>query len=223
MNKSKIIYIIIFIVILCNIYKQPKLENFDPINIPNYDTLSELNQTYIKILSMVSDIFKELDIPFFLSSGSLLGYYREGKFLEHDYDIDIGIFQKDYTPKIIKKLKKKGFIYYRKFGNYKDGLELSFHLPNCSIGWKAKIDIFLHYTEDDNKSIYWISYYRKKRLKYKVSAFDLKKINFMGVDVWIPYPTERYLVEHYGSDWTIPRKHGIDYHYSMSPKSLHSD
>ena len=36
-------------------------------------------------------VFDRLKIPFFLSSGTCLGYFRENKFIDHDYDIDIRI------------------------------------------------------------------------------------------------------------------------------------
>jgi len=215
--ENKIFLSMIILIILLN----KKSESFlTTTGQPNLETLSPLNKTYIKMLKIISKVFKELKIPFFLSSGTLLGYFREGKFLEHDYDMDIGIFAKDFTNDIIKKMEANGFVYYRKFGTFKNGLELSFYFPNTEIKWKAKVDIFLHYYDDKGKSIYWTSQYKKKRLKYKVSKFNLKKVNFMGVPCWIPNPTVKLLEEHYGYDWMIPRKHNIDYHYSSSPKSL---
>ena len=184
-----------------------------------------LNEVYTEILQRVSNIFKKLDIKFFLTSGTLLGYFREGRFIEYDYDIDIGIFKEDFSNDIIKEFKKNGFIYYRLLGNYKDGLELSFYYPGTKLGKRAKVDIFLHYRENDNKHIFWTSYWGnpKKRIKYRVSNFNIKKTKFMGIDCWVPYPTLKYIEEHYGkNDWMIPKRPGKcgEYHFSYSPTSI---
>ena len=88
-----------------------------------------------------------LNIPFFLSSGTCLGYFREKKFIEYDYDIDIGIFSTDYTHKIVKAMKKVGLKLYRTLGDLDGGLELSFFLPGTKLGRWAKVDIFLHYKD----------------------------------------------------------------------------
>ena len=204
-----------------NIITKNTLENVK-CSKPNSITL---NEVYTNILKKVSDIFKKLNIKFFLSSGTLLGYFREGKFIEYDYDIDIGIYKEDFNNNIIRELKKNGFIYYRLLGSYKNGLELSFYYPDTIIGKRAKIDIFLHYKENNNKHIYWVSYYgknKKYRLKYRISNFTLKKVKFMDVDCWVPDPTLKYIEEHYGMDWMIPKKPGRygDYHYSRSPVSI---
>jgi phosphorylcholine metabolism protein LicD len=159
-----------------------------------------------------------------LSSGTCLGYFRENKFLDHDYDIDIGIFKEDYTPAIINKMAEKGLKLYRTLGSLETGLELSFRLNGTKIGKKAKIDIFLHYRYDDK--IFWTSYMApqfKKKIKYQVSNFVLKSVNFMDVIVNVPYPTVKYIREHYGQNWYIPIKtkgQGGSYDYRSSPKSI---
>ena len=45
---------------------------------------------------------------------------------------------------------------------------------------------------------------------------------FLGVNTFIPSPTEKYLIEHYGSDWKIPKKPGKggNYYYATSPRSI---
>ena len=184
-------------------------------------------EIYTDILARTEKVMNRLNIPFFLSSGTLLGYYRDGKIIDHDYDVDVGIFQKDYTPKIIEEMKKEGFDNYRNLGDVKRGLEMSFYLINSKLGKEAKIDIFVHNEEQIGfkKYIYWATYKKPdyvKRIKYRVSAFNLKPVVFNGVRLNIPSNTELYLREHYGSDWRIPKKpYGKDlYDYSRSPKSI---
>ena len=169
---------------------------------------------------------KRLKIPVFLSSGTCLGYFREGKFIDYDYDIDVGIMATDYTPKIVDEMEKENLILYRVLGKPKVGLEMSFRLPNTVLGKYAKIDIFLHYKEVDKKGNAKISWYTYaapkfvKKVKYRVNNFKLAQVNFMGTDVYVPSPTLNYIEEHYGDDWMIPKKPFTEYSYSSSPVSI---
>jgi hypothetical protein len=186
--------------------------------------LSLKDKVYTDILKRTKDALDFLNIKFFLSSGTCLGYYRENKFIEHDYDIDVGIFKEDYTPKIIEMMKKQGFHHYRTLGNVKTGLELSFRLLGTPLGKAAKIDIFLHYKNGDKIS--WQSYKAPKfkvPVKYQVPKFTIKKVKFMNLDVYVPYPTIKYIEHHYGKKWYIPNKPkwlGGTYSYKSSPESI---
>lgn len=182
---------------------------------------------YTDILKRTKKALDRLDIPMFLSSGTCLGYFREGKFIEHDYDIDVGIFAKDYDPKIVTEMKKEGLLLYRVLGDKKTGMELSFRLPKTILGRHAKIDIFLHYFElnkrTGKKYISWYTYRAPKfeeKVKYRVPMFGIKEVKFMGIKVYVPNPTINYIENHYGEDWMIPRKPFVDYVYHKSPKSI---
>lgn len=178
--------------------------------------------TYRVVLDKTAAVLNKLDIPFFLSSGTCLGYVREHNFINHDYDLDLGIFVKDYTPALIDEMSRAGLYLYRVYGTLQTGMELSFYAPYKPTRRRAKVDIFVH-VEDDDK-ICWFSYNkeRTKKLQYCVSKFDLEKVDFFGVKVNIPNPAKKYLEEHYGKDWRIPKSNGIagEYNYESSPISL---
>ncbi len=223
MNGFVPIVVIVIIIIIIILLSQSTME---------YMTNTKYNtkqKVYADILMRTSKVFKKIGIPFFLSSGTCLGYLREGKFLNHDYDIDVGVMAKDCdkkcVKKIIKEMKKQRFVHYRSMGTYDTGLELSFWLPKTPMGRRAKIDIFVHYTTKDKgkNKIYWTSYtpkrMGKKQIKYQVDIFNLKKVKFMGCDVYVPNPTEQYIENHYGKDWKIP-KYGRKYRYYSSPVSI---
>lgn len=189
-------------------------------------TLTEKKNIESLVLKKVVNVCNKLNIQCFLSSGTCLGYHRENDFIDHDYDIDIGIPVSQYKNEIVKEMIKEGFVHYRTLGDIKTGLEESFRLPNTKLGPFAKVDIFPHYIEKDNKNNKFYTWYSYKspefieKIKYRVPYFNLKKINFKGIDVCVPYPTEKYLINHYGNDWNIPKKPGVDYHYSTSPVSI---
>lgn len=191
--------------------------------------ISDKNKIYILMLKKIYNVCNSLKIPVFLSSGTLLGYYREGQFIAYDYDIDMGMFVKDFNMKLIPELKKQGFIHYRTFTSNGKLTELSFYYKNNLIGKKAKVDFFIHYPDEiiPNK-IYWMSknVRTKEDIKYRISDFDIKPAILLNQKVLVPSNTDKYLNEHYGEDWNIPKpphwltKNGKGYSYSSSPKSI---
>lgn len=215
-NENTILIIIVIIVLICAFCgkdDEDKIEHF---------SISDKQRVYLDIIRRTKSALGRLNIPFFLSSGTCLGYYREGKFIDYDYDIDIGIFREHYTDKIIEEMKNENLILYRTWGDIDNGLELSFRMPETCIGKHAKIDIFLHYNTDEHTS--WYSYSpTKKRLQYRVSKFDIKDVDFMGVTVGVPNPTLKYIEEHYGDDWFIPKRPFTEYRYFSDPVSIIKD
>ena len=60
----------------------------------------------IELLSVVKEILEEAGIEFFIEGGTLLGAYRNGQFIYHDNDIDIGCVDKEFA-KVEKALENK--------------------------------------------------------------------------------------------------------------------
>lgn len=226
-----VIVILLCYRIVCCRRKEGFRPRLNPICRKQYRTVDR--SKYLKIkhaeyalaLNKAKSALDRLAIPFFLSSGTCLGYFREGKFIDHDYDIDLGIFAEDYTPLIKKFMEAEGFTHYRTLGHRDTGLELSFRLNESKLRHKTKIDIFLHYRNGGNIS--WYSYVHPEfndRVHYRVSNFDIKPVFFMGMVVNAPFPTLKYIEQHYGPDWMIPKKPGKGpgrgYVYHKSPTSI---
>jgi hypothetical protein len=148
----------------------------------------------------------------FLMWGTLLGCVREGNFLRHDHDIDVGILARDWPKRslLIEAMRRRG--YGLEFGrNYKMrfiGRDLLAHLDvDVFFPWERKMICFLDH-EEIGKHGAW----------FPLDAFNnFRSLTFSGTRVLIPDPPERVLETAYG-DWRTPvKKHD----WFRIPNSLH--
>ncbi|XP_021331643.1 ribitol-5-phosphate transferase FKTN isoform X1 [Danio rerio] len=95
------------------------------------------------LLHLASRVLFTLRVPFWLSSGTCLGWYRQCNIIPYSKDVDVGIWIKDYRPDIIPAFQKAGLPLKHKFGKVEDSLELSFQ------GNDVKLDIFFFYDDGD--------------------------------------------------------------------------
>ena len=65
-----------------------------------------LAQDSIHLLNEIVDILEKLKINYFLTDGTILGLYREQKFIEHDNDIDIALIDNKKIFSLYIKLLK---------------------------------------------------------------------------------------------------------------------
>lgn len=180
--------------------------------------LLDKRKHFFGILKQIKIILEGADIQFFLTSGTLLGYYREGNILEHDKDIDIGIMQDQFVKaggleRIIELMTEGGFELSLILGREDEGMQISFGKDEVGL------DIFVYYPygtgkgddqkEEDRKSkteyLYMDCYYRfVKRLRYLYKRFELKQCEFLGEKFMIPDNVERHLLDDYGEGWSVP-------------------
>src|SRR4030042_3981813 len=69
-------------------------------------------QLQLEGLIKIYDIFKILNVPMFLSAGTMLGAIRGGDFIPWDWNVSVSCRAEEFNPKIKKFLdlmKQKGF------------------------------------------------------------------------------------------------------------------
>jgi len=192
-------------------------------NLNKYENMTDTTgeQKEQDMLTTLKDAKKSLDtanINFFLACGTALGAIRENKFISYDGDIDLGVFKsdvkKDDILKIISIFENNNFTFYRKFGEFNHGFEITFKHTKTNIN----VDIFIVYEDIDlatNTKFWWVASYtgacdnfKYGKCRYKNTPFDLDKTSFYNMTFNVP--PEKYLVESYGADWKIPKQFSYD-------------
>jgi len=152
------------------------------------------------------DILDTLNIPFYLCTGTALGFVRDGGFIPHDYDIDIAIDESECNDsKIIQSFCKSG-----KFSKYSyrylNNLPIEISFTHNPTGIRIDIFVTYHY-ENGSYHILWdvnnqygtgagnpilmnYSPFQKSILTYKGRSFSC--------------PDSNYLSQTYGSTWKTP-------------------
>lgn len=145
-------------------------------------------------------ILDKYHTKFFLIYGTALGAYREGDFIAHDEDIDLGTFDNTHFENIRKELEEIGFT----IGVCYD-IEKKQEIPATMVLSERNIRVDLYFFEKEGEDyVAW-----KHKFSYHPFLFMPKKfsktklIKFLGRTFNIITPTEEYLEFLYG-DWKNP-------------------
>ena len=149
---------------------------------------------------------KALPQPWYVISGTFLGAVREGTFLAHDYDIDIGIHAEDFDETAF--LETVSGHPDLVFVNHSAHLDL----VRDGAVWQAMtrpalyrllhrsglgIDVFIHHRDGD------IRWHGSAKHRWDNSEFELAEYTLAGTPVRGPADADRYLTENYGT-WRVP-------------------
>ena len=149
---------------------------------------------------------QSLQLRPFLVLGTLLGYCRDGGFIEHDSDVDLGLMEEDYARRteIIDLMKARGYLVRM---NTND--EVSFYKRGF---WNSRVSgcflDFWRFKRQGDKVVWVFDDGPHVHQTFVLSADifdDFTKTRFLGRhDVLIPAKAEKFLDESYG-DWRVRR------------------
>lgn len=131
----------------------------------------------------------------FLVDGTLLGAVREGGFLAHDTDVDLGVFIEHYRHGLPRILGALGFQTWRTFGTPERGFQYSFKRDG------VKLDVFFYYDDGERFHAAWKD---GQPIRYGYPHFELAALLFLGGLYLAPADPEAFLARKYGPDWRVP-------------------
>lgn len=145
--------------------------------------------------------------PWYVISGTFLGIVREGGFLSHDYDIDVGMNaeQVDLDAVAARARASQSFFLHKydiqhRLERSEDGTIQRVAAPilmKLVHRTGLHIDLFVHYLDDG------IRWHGSSVHRWENAEFELQPYTLSGVDVLGPVDADRYLTENYGT-WQIP-------------------
>jgi tetratricopeptide (TPR) repeat protein len=144
----------------------------------------------------IGEILDAAGIPFFLAAGTLLGFYRAGRPLAHDRDVDIGILAShDGTADVARIIRDHSGLMLARRARPADRY---FALTVKGMG----VDIFLYEFAGD--ALHCGLGRLSGDVAWRFTPFRLKTASFKGATWNIPDNPERYLAETYGPGWQAP-------------------
>ncbi len=153
-----------------------------------------------------ADLFPNSEIPWFLVSGTFLGAVREGDFLPHDYDIDLGVredislfdmadrAEKDERFSIIGMTDQQLLIPMDNVMRSKNIPVLLKLLHRDGV----HVDVFAHILDDGQL------WHGSQLHRWDNKDFELVPYELAGISVFGAEDADLYLTENYG-DWRTPR------------------
>ena len=179
-------------------------------------------------LEKIYYVAEKNNIELWIDWGTLLGYYREGKILEHDYDLDVSTWRmkEDAHQLFISEMNNAGFRMVRQFVNGSTIMTETFEMMG------VLIDIEYYWREEEKACTYCfdLNPEQTKLIQKKdkqliegmnIYVFSTKCIEFEegqfsnGTKCFIPKETEKRVCEMYSENWKTPIK---DYNW----KDLHN-
>tara|TARA_R110000772_G_scaffold144512_3_gene254318 strand:+ start:922 stop:1515 length:594 start_codon:yes stop_codon:yes gene_type:complete len=151
----------------------------------------------------ITNILKEHSAVHWIQNGTLLGFYRDGDFISHDTDTDIGVVFSTFTPEALKQLRINGFSVSQFYGYITDSFEIA--LVRDGI----KTDLFFYYENKDSFYHCVFSHFQSNislRHDYEYEKFGVKIKNYLGHDFFVPEDELKYIVATYGTEWKTPQK-----------------
>ena len=191
------------------IYSRYKTKIFD--NRRHY-----FNKFGLDVLKDLDEALYNNDIKYFVFAGTLLGAIREHGFIKYDMDIDVAMFNDDYSPKLDKVLHDAGFdlLHYFEVDDGVKGRELTY------VKNKVTIDIFFIYSDDkydtyqcDFRPVPGTASFDEsmkkngevlvRRNEFPVSR-NVLRIPFGPIHINSPQNYDEWLKNRYGENYMIP-------------------
>lgn len=173
-------------------------------------TLTDLVKGTIRAFK---DLVKPFMIPFWICSGTLLGWCRQCDVIPYISDIDVSAWARDIDDSFHEAARRKrnNLTLKQVYGFPSESYQYSFDYS----GFRS--DFFFTYK---GYNTYWYSghiEYMKAFFLYNFPKFTLCSGELVGEKVLIPCNAEKITAAEYGRNWMVPVK---KWHFDSSPYNL---
>lgn len=179
-----------------------------------------LQRRGVEVLCKLKTTFERQKIPGFLAAGTLLGFVREGRFMPHDDDIDVGVLPSEWKANELLRVLVEEEGYRFEYAFMFRGRTVEF-----KVSWKGvPIDVFCYERIDDDLFCTCFYYFPDRAYPasnantpwriHEYNTVSLKNMSVYGIDFPIPSEPEKVMERLYGLDWRIPNPNWND---SMHP------
>lgn len=142
------------------------------------------------VLRAAAEVLDGLGVKWWLSAGTALGFHRDGGFIAHDTDIDVGVEGLD--PNLVKAFLDAGFVEYR----FDQDFQRAFSKNDVIF------DIYI-FQKEGSKMVSKTAVGRIVKPYKLFTHLDL--LLFDNKLYPVPSPIERYLEVRFGKTWRIPQ------------------
>jgi tetratricopeptide (TPR) repeat protein len=162
-------------------------------------------ERYWRALVALAAVLDDAKLPFFLGDGTLLGFVREGSFIAHDKDIDLGMWDAVPREAVLNALDAASEFWIAPTvitsprARHADA-EAKLLI---STRWRDQINIDLFFYRDFGNGVVHGFARGNHEILWRQTRFELTSGDWNGHAFPIPHQAERYLTELYG-DWRNP-------------------
>ncbi len=150
----------------------------------------------LKNLVTATTVLDKLKINYWLTDGTLLGFYRDGDFIKNDFDVDLAVFIDELNPSLIKEFENQGMYLLRSSGKKECGLEYTFSRKGVNL------DIFFFYKEKDY--IWHAAWLYDEIIRFRYPYQQYRINTYLGHQFRTPENIEEYVRTKYGEGWRKP-------------------
>ncbi|NQV50584.1 MAG: LicD family protein [Candidatus Marinimicrobia bacterium] len=181
----------------------------------------------------IAGVLNRLSAHWWLEGGTLLGIHRDGKLLDWDHDIDLGLRfdSEEQISQLLKALKKtryyiKTLVFPQKSGVWNPGnFRLIKIFPRHFYFFHTNLclDLFIFYKAPlENSGALVYKYVVHERNGYHPASMldELQNIEFQGHQLNLPLNADSFLESKYGSGWRTPIK---EWHVAIDDKTILSN
>jgi hypothetical protein len=221
LHRFIIILLIIISIITLSSFLKPNQCIPDPVSEIDVYTLersfiyNKSIDNFTRCILDMRDALNRLSIPWFITHGTALNYWRSKNFIADD--MDVGVFYEDLRSRNLNEKdfltimeKKFHFRLSHSYGRLDHGQEWTFSCPQSQIS----IDIFVFYRfkEENSSFAYWTASYNGlcNEMIYNKCRWGFPKFNLTTFEMhdkkFHIVPLE-FIIERYGKDYMIPKNY----------------